>query len=174
MKPSRSAGLLAILCATLALACQPTDVDGRAKRRFIAEMDSTCQFDTTGRFVSPTALTRDFVQRASRAEFASAEPWLAKATSCPGHEPGPDSFAIADSVALAPLDSSADSVRMILRRSIIGENIGGRFRPAPAWQTDTIVTHHTPFGWRIDNPVWNWSDVAAARERNWLADTVTQ
>jgi hypothetical protein len=120
---------------------------------------------------NPTILAAEFVRRASHAEFAQAESWMPAAVSCVGHEPGYDTFEIVDAFTLTSLDSTRHLKRMVLRRVITGDYSGGHFFTHGHVSLDTLLIENTPFGWRIQNPVWNWIALDVANQRKWLADT---
>lgn len=46
-----------------------------------------------------------------------------------------------------------------LSRIIIGDYSGGHFHPHRSVGIDTLLMENTPFGWRIQNPVWNWTSI---------------
>lgn len=88
---------------------------------------------------NPTILAEEFVQRASRAEFAQTETWMPAAVSCVGHEPGYDTFEIVDAFTLTSLDSTRRLKRMILQRVITGDYSGGHFSPHSRVSIDTLL-----------------------------------
>jgi hypothetical protein len=98
---------------------------------------------------------------------------MAGAVTCVGHEPGYDTFVVADYFALAFLDSSQHRVRMTLHLVGVGTESGGQFQPERKFYDDTLNIVETGYGWRIDNPFWNWASMDAARARHWLPDSVT-
>lgn len=166
------AALVAIVSLT-GLACARTSrhSDSPNPSTFLAQLDTTCDFVPEMDHPNPTILANELVQRASRAEFARTETWMPTAVTCVGHEPGYDTFEIVRSFSLISLDSTLTMKRMILRRVIIGYYSGGHFSPHDRVGVDTLLIESTPFGWRIQNPVWNWVTLPFAKQRKWVADT---
>ena len=156
--------------SAVALAAAPRDTS--ALGRFVSQLDTSCDFVQARLHPDPTALATEFVQRAGRGDFNRAEDWLPGAVTCIGHESGYDTFAVADTVILRPLDSTATQRRFELRLHEIGNSSEGSFYPGDSASTDTLSIVSTPFGWRIENPYWNWLTVDAAAQKGWLADTV--
>src|SRR4051812_37913879 len=115
-------------------------------------LDSTCSFVRKSQHPEPRSLASEFVARASRAEFAESESWMSGAVTCVGHEPGYDTFVVADSFALAFLDSSQHRVRMTLRLAGRGTESGGQFQSERKVYVDTLHILETRYGWRIDDP----------------------
>jgi hypothetical protein len=161
------------IAALIATGCGRTSPpsDSLTASTFLARIDTTCDFVPRMEHPNPTILAEDFVQRASRAEFTQTETWMPAAVSCVGHEPGYDSFEIVRSLSLTSLDSTTNLKRMVLRRGVIGDYSGGHFTAHDRTGVDTLLIENTPFGWRIQNPVWNWVTLDAANQHKWLAGT---
>lgn len=169
----RHTAALVAIASLIAIACARTSRTSNQPRvsTSVAQRDTTCDFVPVMEHPNPTILADEFVKRASRAEFAHTEKWMPAAVSCVGHEPGYDTFEIVDSFTLTALDSTLHLKRMILRRVIIGDYSNGRFSPHRRVGIDTLLIESTQFGWRIQNPVWNWITLDVANQRKWLADT---
>lgn len=160
-----------LLCLASLSACHP----GPGKSRGAEDRPSwTCGFDPTTQPLGPRQLVDEFVARASGGEFATTGAWLRLVVDCPDHEPAYESFDLARSYSLAPLDSGPTLVRYLLTLDELGHQ-DARFHRAPLVRVDTIVAVHTPDGWRLRTPTpWNWLTVAAALQQGWLSpkDTV--
>jgi len=141
----------------------------------------SCMFEKVVEHPDGEALLREFLVRDARGDFLRADPWFNRATTCVGHEPGPDSY-----LAIADYALTIEAPEDTLRRGIITERQLGwvsfdeHGEPGMAIEpravVDTIYARFTQFGWRVEGPVLRQHVLitaeGAAAPREKYADTL--
>ena len=132
-------------------------------------LDATCDFVKVQTHSDAHSLVTDFVARAAKGDFAGTNEWLGSALDCYGHEPGYDSFDVAQSYATQSINTSGDTVRYLLTINVAGFAAGGEFERNDTTVHDTLVVYRTKYGWRIKSPApWNWIDYEHAKSKGWI------
>ena len=136
--------------------------------------DSSCAFDTNGHYHDPVALVNEFLSRDEDGAFLKSDPWFDGATTCPGHEPGPDTFVIIDGRHVTFDTLPGDTVRARVTYRRLGLLGGGtHFDVDTGESVRELKVVNTPFGWRILSPALNQHvDVDALSALKWLPDSL--
>jgi len=115
--------------------------------------DSSCAFDTVSHYGDAEDLAEKFLEKDGRGAFLQANSWFDGATTCPGHEPGPDAFVVVQDHHLAFDTLPGDTVRASVTYHTLGTLAGGRHFDVDTGEHVRILrVVHTPFGWRILSP----------------------
>lgn len=170
----RSSWVLAALGASVALGCHHTAPASSTERSATFLQDSTCAFDTTSRFDDPVSLARDFLIRDKGGDFLKSDAWFDSATTCPGHEPGPDAFTVIDGWVVKFDTLGRDTVRARVTYRRLGSLSGGtHFTTDTGDELRVLRVVRTGFGWRIASPALDAHvDVDELRDFNWIPDSL--
>jgi hypothetical protein len=117
------------------------------------------------------SLIAEFLRRDAAGQFLRTDPWFAGATECPGHEEGPDAYAVIADYRTRELKRTPDSLAVEVTSSRLGYvESANAFRSDSAEVVDTVRAIRTTYGWRIAAPALRQFVVeSAARARGDLA-----
>lgn len=118
-------------------------------------------------------MAREFLIRDERGDFLKADAWFNSATTCPGHEPGPDAFTIVDGWG-AKFDTLGDTVRAKVTYRKLGSLSGGtHFIADTGDEVRGLQVVRTRFGWRIVSPALDAHvGVDELRHFKWIPDSL--
>jgi len=131
-------------------------------------LDSTCSFLAQKGYPDPGELATEFLRRDAAGQFLQSNAWFNSATTCPGHEPGPDAHTSVASYTTRVINQTDALLQLEVRYAGLGgieyRSVGGlwqpSFREAPGLIVDTLSVVRTPFGWRVRSPAL-WRRVLA-------------
>ena len=159
----------------LALACrQATRVPSSvASQQAFWLQDSTCDFERHQAHPDAAELAAQFVARDAAGDFLRTDSWFDGATTCPGHEPGPDTHGVVAGYRMN-VERQADTlVEYRVSYADLGmmhyEQRPGDLAYHAVWTphigeiAETLTVVRTTYGWRVRSPAL-WQHV--------LADTV--
>ena len=173
---------LSLALLTLVAACKHSsaakgDSHSRASTRpwYLAPTEG-CAFDSSVVHRDPVALLREFAGRDAQGQFLKTDPWFDKAVDCPGHEPGPDAFAVIKTYDIAFDTISGDTVRARITYRPLGWLEGGaRFSADTTVEVRILKAAEGPFGWRIASPALDQHVlVDAVLGFPWLSDSISR
>lgn len=161
---ARVAHLLVVLALLAAPACRRGDAArapgdeaaaagdsaAAARAQWLAG-DEGCMLDTTMRHADPEALVVEFLRRDAEGQFLQTDDWFNGATTCPGHEPGPDGYTVIRSYTSSIVRRTTDEITVAVTSDVMGWTGHGGFTARPSIHVDTVMAVRTPFGWRIDD-----------------------
>jgi hypothetical protein len=186
MIPPRGA-LLSLVA--LALACkQAPRVSGSVvSEQAVWLQDSTCDFERHQAHSDAAELAVGFVARDAAGDFLQSDPWFDGATTCPGHEPGPDMHSV---VAGYRMDLELQTDTLVEYR-VSYANLGmihyeqrpgdpdyhAVWTPQIGEFAETLTVVRTTYGWRVRSPaLWQHvlADTVLRREAGRLQPTDSQ
>jgi hypothetical protein len=116
----------------------------------------SCMFQRVDLHPDPASLVEEFLDRDASGQFLRTDKWFDQATTCPGHEPGPDAFLTIADYHFETLFVSDTVARYVVTYEILGLVIPALtadvFRPNEGMRIDTLTVVSTAYGWRIKSP----------------------
>jgi hypothetical protein len=157
MTPIRLVGALLFLAAS---------VPGRAQKPATPEWEEPgCGIVREDLHLAPEALIRDFVRRDRAGEFMRTSAWLERATLCPVHLGGPDTFKIASRWKIKRAGPRRFRVTYFIEGTVDYRQVDGKlrsfFHPVKKTLEEDSEVVQTPWGWKMATP-WNDAKVSAA------------
>jgi hypothetical protein len=132
-----------------------------------------CDFQPQAAHLDPDRLAGEFVARDAAGDFLESNTWFDRATTCPGHEPGPDEHGVVAGYRMRRVAQTDTLSQYIVSYAGLGmmhyEQRRGDSSYHAVWTpeiqefAETLAIVRTPYGWRVRSPAL-WQHV--------LADTV--
>src|SRR6266487_2274505 len=146
---------------------------GHARPRYLSP-EEECLFDSSTVHTSPIELVRDFLNRDAQGQFLQTDPWFATAVTCPGHEPGPDAFAVMRGYTIAFDTLPGDTVRARIVYEMVGSLVGGAHLDIDTTADVRILkVTNGPYGWRIESPaIDQFVRLDVVLQLKWLPDSL--